>query len=237
MDLSIYTELTGLTVPTGQQALFTATIRRTKSMLETMLGFTLDPAKVNTNLYNELGKTTLECACPSVDTDNLQPPDAVVTAYRLYHFNSLDSYFHVDPFSKLNKVKLVFIRPGAGNNGITLKTFDNDQLRSEFGRDGWSKYIEHCLNCLCDCKCDKCVQLAVDADWLWTEDIPEDLLYVWAEMVTYYTNSKQENLKSESIDTHSYTFRDNVQPEIKPQNLAVLKKYAGPYGSVAVMPV
>lgn len=237
MNPSTYTELTGITIPAAQTAAYTATIRRVKSMLETMLGFTLDPAKVNTNLYSELGKTQLECACPSIDTATLDAPDAVVKAYRLFKYNELDKYFHVDPFTKLNKVKLVFIRPGATPNGITLKTFDNDELRSEFGREGWSKYIEHCLNCLCDCQCNDCVQLAVDADWLWPTTLPEDLLYVWAEMVTYYSNSKQENLKSESIDTHSYTFKDNVQAETKPHNLAVLKKYVGPYGSVAGMPV
>lgn len=237
MDLSTYQTLTGITVPAGNVALVTAQIARTQAMLETMLGFTLDSSLVNSNLYSELGKTQLECACPSIDTDNLNDPDAVVTAYRLYHFNSLDQYFHVDPFTKLNKVKLVFIRPGATPNGITLKTFDNDQIRSEFGRDGWSKYIEHCLNCLCDCNCDDCVQLAVDADWLWTGDLPLDLQYVWTDMITYYSNPKAETLKSESIDTHSYTFKDNVQPETKPHNLAVLKKYAGPYGSVAGMPV
>lgn len=238
MDLSTYQTLTGITVSSSQTAFVTAQIARTRAMLETMLGFTLDPSKVNTNLYNELGKTANECACPSVDTVDLQDPDAVVTAYRLYRYNSLDQYFHTDPFTKLNKVKLVYIKPGATPNGVTFKTFDNDEIRSQFGRKNFAKYIEHCIDCLCTCDCDDCVQLAVDADWVWPDsgDIPLDLQYVWTDMVTWYSNSKKD-IKSESIDTHSYTKFDRVAPELEPQNLAVIKKYAGPYGSVAVMPL
>lgn len=236
MDLSAYQTLAGITVSSSQIAYVTAQIDRTRSMLETMLGFTLDPSKINTNLYNELGKTVNECACPSVDSDNLQDPDPVVTAYRLYRYNSLDKYFHTDPFTKLNKVKLVYIKPGATPNGVTLKTFDNDEIRSQFGRENFAKYIEHCIGCLCTCDREDCVQLAVDADWGWPDDIPLDLQYIWTDMISWYSDLKKD-IKSESIDTHSYTKFDKVAPETEPQNLAVIKKYAGPYGSVVSMPL
>lgn len=240
MNLAEYQTLTGITVPTAQQAKVTAMIARTQSMLETLLGFTLDPEKVTENLYNELGKSSQNCFCPSVNLENLQDPDAVVGAYRLYRYNELDKYFHVDPFSKLNKVKLVYIKAGATPNGVTLKTFEADEIRVNYGRDGLAKYIEHCLDCLCKCDCQDCVQLAVDADWLWPEsdDIPTDLQYVWADMVTWYSDSKNKSIKSESIDTHSYTRFDKTPPEQEPENLAVIRKYAGPYGSATVvMPV
>lgn len=238
MNLSEYQSLSGITVSSSNTALVTAQIARTQAMLETMLGFTLDSSKVNTNLYNELGKTVNECACPSVDTENLQDPDTVTTAYRLYRYNTLDKYFHVDPFKRLNKVKLVFIKQGAGDNGITLKTFDLDEVRVQYGRESWSKYIEHCLDCLCSCDCDDCVQLAVDAEWVWSDstELPLDLKYVWVDMITWYANCKKD-IRSESIDTHSYTKFDRSAPELEPQNLAVIKKYAGPYGSVTVNPV
>lgn len=236
MNLDTYEELTGITVPSDETALYNAQIRRTRSMMETMLGFTLDPSKVNQNLYNELGKTSNDCSCPSVDTEDLLPADDVVTAYRLYRYNDLDKYFHVDPFTKVNKVKLVYVKEGAGDTGVTLKTFEDDEIRLALGRDGIGKYLEHCLTCLCTCSCQECVQLAVDADWLWTGDLPDDLLYVWADMITYYVDGKK-NIKSETIDTHSYTKFDKTAPETEPQNLAILKKYAGPYGSVSVMPV
>lgn len=239
MTLEEYQTLTGITVPSSKTALVTATINRTQSLLETLLGFTLGQSQVTENLYNELGKTSQECFCPSVNLENLQAPDEVVGAYRLFRYNELDKYFHIDPFSKLNAVKLVFVKEGDGNNGVTLKTFDWDDIRVQVGRDGVGKYIEHCLDCLCECSCSDCVQLAVDADWLWPEgeDLPTDLQYLWADMITWYSDPKNKGIKSESIDTHSYTRFDNKPPELEAQNLAVIKKYAGPYGSVSGMPV
>ena len=228
-----YTELTGIAVT--DEALITAQINRTRSMLETMLGYPLCSPKNQQNLYNELGKTQLECACPNVDTDNLNDPDEVESSYRLFRYDSRDKYFHVDPFTTVYKVKLVYVKPGDGDNGITLKTFDDDEIRVNIGREGLSKYIEHCQDCFCSCDCTSCIQLAVDADWVTT--MPKDLLYVWADMVTYYADCKR-NIKSESVTTHSYTKFDRTIPEMEPQNLAVIKRYAGPYGSVTkVMPV
>lgn len=241
MDFSTYQQLSGVTVASGQTAFVQAQIDRTQAMLETMLGFTLNPENVTTNLYNELGKTQSECSCPNVDTEVLNDPDVVVGSYRLYKYNELDRYFHVDPFSVLNKVKLVYIRPGDSTDnpqGVTIKTMDVDDIRVEYGREGWAKYIERCRDCLCYCDCKECVQVAVDADWLWTsiDDIPKDLLYVWTDMITYYSDPKR-NIKSESITTHSYTKSEVKLPELEPHNLSVIKKYAGQYGSVVAMPL
>lgn len=237
MNLAEYQTLTGTTVSSANTAKVTAQIARTQSMLETLLGFTLTSEDVTTNLYNELGKSARDCFCPSVDLEDLQDPDPVVGAYRLYRYNDLDKYFHVDPFTRVHKVKLVYIKEGTGDNGITIKTFDTDEIRVQYGREGFAKFLEHCINCLCACDCQDCVQLAVDADWLWTDTIPTDLQYVWADMITFYSDTKAQNIKSESIDTHSYTRFDDKPPELEPHNLAVLRKYAGPYGSVAVMPI
>lgn len=239
MDLSKYQELTGITVSSGRSGLVQAQIKRTKSILETMLGFTLTPDNVESNLYNELGKSRDDCACPSVsiDDEDLDDPDEVVGAYRLFTFNDFDKFLHIDPFTAINKVKLVYIRQGDGNNGVTLKTFDSDNVRVDIGRDGIGKYIEICRDCRCKCDCDKCVQLAVDAEWVWKESdkFPDDLLYVWADMVTWYVDPKKD-VKSESITTHSYTKFDRTTPESEPHNLSVIQKYAGPHGSATVNP-
>lgn len=239
MTLAEYQALTGITVSSANTAKVTAQLARTQALLETLLGYTLDPDKVEENLYNELGKSNRDCFCPSVDLEDLQDPDPVVGAYRLFRYNDLDKYFHVDPFTVLHKAKLVFIKGGTGANGITIKTFDTEELRVSKGRDGIAKYIEHCHDCLCICECNDCVQLAIDADWLWkpATDIPLDLQYLWADMVTWYSDDKNKKLRSESIDTHSYTFASNTAPEMEPSNLAIIKRYAGPYGSVSVMPV
>ena len=55
-------------------------------------------------------------------------------------------------------------------------------------------------------------------------------------MATYYSDPNS-NIRSESIDTHSYTKFSDIAPENESFNLAVLKKYAGPYGSVSRMPI
>lgn len=228
MTLAEYQTLTGITVPSSKQALVTAQINRVQQMLETMLGYTLNPDNVTQNLYNEQGKTAQECACPSVDTSTLQAPDAVNGAYRLYSYNPNDKKFHVDPFCRVFNVKLV-------KDGVTIKTFATTEYRVDYGQEGLSKYIENCQTSMCSCDCNDCIQLAVDASWLWQESdaIPSALQYVWADMVTYYANCKKD-VKQESVGSHSYTKFDKatVEPELQRNNLAVIKRYAGPYGSV-----
>lgn len=234
MNLAKYLELTGTTA--SNEALVEAQIKRARAELETMLGYTLCPDKVQENLYNELGKTQNECACPNViDTEELDDPDDVEGGYRLFNYNPNDQYFHIDPFATIYKVKLVYVRHGEGDQGITLKTFDNDEVRVHLGRDGWSKYLEHCRDCLCLCDCSGCVQLAVDADWQWTDCLPLDLLYVWADMVTYNVDCKKD-VKSESIQGHSYTKFDRILPQNLAQNFAIIQRYAGPHGSATLEP-
>ena len=224
MNLAEYQSLTGITVSSAETARVMAAIARTQALLETLLGFTLDSDKVTENLYNELGKTSQECFCPSVNLEDLQDPDAVVGAYRLFRYNDLDEYFHIDPYSRINKVKLVFIKQGEGANGVTLKTFDTEDIRVHSGQGGVAKYLEYCRDCLCSCDCRDCVQLAVDAEWLWesANDIPAELKYVWTDMITWYADPKNRNIRSESIDTHSYTRSDNKPPQYDDENLSVI---------------
>lgn len=231
MTPSKYTELTGIAV--SDEALITAQIRRTKSMLETLLGYPLSKQGASVNLYNELGKSQTECACPDVDTENLNPADDVIGAYRLFSFNPHDAFLAVDPFTQLNAVKLVFVKQGEEPNGVTIRTLDPDEVRMQIGRSGWSKYIQRCEACICTCDCTDCVQLAVDANWMFESCLPDDLMYVWADMVTYYADCKR-NIKSESITTHSYTKFDNTPPESEPVTLATIQRYAGPNGSAYV---
>lgn len=242
MDLDSYKELTGATVTTSQEATFEAQILRQQATLEQLLGFTLDSSKTNTNLYNELGKTKTDCSCPDVGDQDLNPADTVVGAYRIFDYNADDEYLHVDPFTKVHKVKLIYSRFGEAPTGVTLREFNKvgdsyNTATVHFDANGLSKYIRQCWEKLCICSCTDCVQLAVDADWGWTTgNIPTDLLYVWADMVTHYANPKRR-VKSESITSHSYTLADEVAPEKDPTNLATIKKYAGPNGSAVVMPI
>jgi hypothetical protein len=232
MNLQEYQTITGTTVPTADVTRVTAVINKTQRILESMLGYTLDDTLVDTNQYTELGQTASECPCGDIDLDTLLVADIVVGAYRLFRYDSNDKFLMIDPCEAVNKVKLV-------KDGITLKTLELDEYRLQT-INGITKSLEVCPDCWCNvnsCCCCKCVQLAVDADWLWEDasDIPADLLDVWAEMVTYYANDKKD-IKSESLGTHSYS-RELTVPENLPNNLAILQKYAGGNGSLSQLKV
>jgi hypothetical protein len=236
MSLDEYITLTGLTISSSRQNQVTAQLARCQSILESLVGFTLDTTLVMQNLYNEVGKTPFGLSCPGVDTENLLPPDEVIGAYRLYPFNEEDSYIALDPFKTIHAVKLV-------HGSVTVLTFSAGHYRPEVGRLGLAKYVEllplwyRYFDVLWFqrawplCSCRVSWQLAVDADWLWPDEIPGDLAYVLADMVTYYANPKRE-LKSQTVGAHSFTQTLTV-PQDRPENLAILRRYAGPFGSLS----
>jgi hypothetical protein len=230
MDLATYEYLIGKSVSVEEESYILSAINRTRTILESLLGYTLKPEKVNQNLYNEQGKTPIECVCPDLVSE-LLPADPVINAYRLYSYNPKAKYLFTDPFYAVHKVKLV-------KDGITIKTFDKQEITPIY-KNGWGKYIELCkVNCQCNADC---VQVAVDADWLFFCDsslgdisigncIDEGLLYIWADMVTHYSDC-QRDIKSESMLSHSYTKFDNKPPE--EANIAYLRKLAGPNGTLS----
>lgn len=239
MTLAEYQTITGITVPSNQIGVVTAQLQRSQNILESLLGWSLDETIAATNQYFELGKSVDQCPFfiqNNNDTDNLLPPDdpAVVGAYRLYHYNRSDVNLPFDPFTALHAVKLVFVRPTATPNGITHKTFKGHDL-NVITRNNVSKYVARDKSrfwCNCECEYD-CVQIAVDADWLGIDSsaLPKDLLYVWTDMVTYYTDCKF-NVKLELLGGHRVEKWVNEKPEELANNLAIIKKYAGPNGSV-----
>lgn len=233
MDLAKYQELTGITVDESDIATVNAQIRRTRISLETILGYSLDKKKAGMNYYEEKGKAKTDCPFRGLISDinnmELDAPDNVEGSYRLFSYNKSDQLFKVDPFIQLYKVKLVFIQSGAEPNGITHKTFSDGKIRVH--KEGViSKYIERCKECFCLCQCDNCVQLAVEADWLNEECLPEDLTYVWADMVEYYSDPKRF-ITAETLATHSWKADAAPTPESIETNIAIINKYAGPNGS------
>lgn len=239
MNLQKYQELTGKTLSDAEKSVVKSQIRRSLHKLENLLGFTLDLSKTNTNIYNELGKAQndLFWSYPDVDTSNLLPPDEVIGAYRLFNFNDDDMYLHVDPFTAVHNVKLVYITNGyPEDTGITFETLEKDEVRPQYGRDGVGKYIERIKPFWWRWDFPRNnVQLAVDADWLWSDCLPPELEWMVVEMVNYYQDPKN-NIRSESIEGHSWSKYDKVLPEAEPQNAAFIKRYAGPYGAAAKVP-
>ena len=237
MNLDKYKELSGTNVETSDETRVTAVIARTRYLLEAMLGFTLDTSKTNKNFYNETGKSPIECSCLDIDTTNLLAPDDIIGSYRLFRYNKDDVYCLTDPFVNVHKVKLVYIGQGySEESSITVKTFDFDEIRVQYQSD-FGKYIQFIYNTFKCCGCDENnVQIAIDADWLYEGCIPRDLQYVWTDMITFYSDLKSD-IKSESITGHSYTKFERVLPEEIAQNISIIKKYAGPNGSVTTFPI
>lgn len=223
MDLATYQLLSGITVASGDIIRTTAQIAKTQAIIESLLGFSLDPSEAAQNQYSEIGKTKDDCPC---DTPaDLDAPDVVINAYRLFPYNKDDRYFKIDPALSVNAVKLV-------RNNVTFKTIED--YRAEY-KNGYIKFLEQ-IKCWCSC-IDDCsqIQLAVDASWLGAEfdylenTLPDDLLMIWTDMITYYSDSKN-NIKSETLGSHSYTKFGNYPPETLDVNIAILKRYSGPNG-------
>jgi hypothetical protein len=239
VDLDIYQTVSGITVPSSQTTKVAAVIDRTRAMLETMLGYPLDPDEATQNLYNELGKTqSQDWSCLNVDTENLLPADTVHGAYRVFDYNPLDVVQILDPFDVSTgpyAVKLVRGR-------VTVRTFETSEYALTSRKGGLGGGLQ-LLQPTWVCSCGRnCLQLAIDADWDWMTDddgeqnIPNDLLGVWADMVTFYGDDKR-NIRSQTVLSHSWNKFDNRAPEAEDYNRAVIKAYAGPRGSVMRMPV
>ena len=229
MDLKKYEELTGIVIPPNRQSYYTAQIKRVQVKLETLLGFTLTPK----HIYTELGKSQVECVCPDIpQTESLLPPDEVKGVIRVFPYNYKDKFLSIDPFRDVYNVKLGKVLDD--KTFITYKTFEH--FTEQYMSQGIGKYIEKCQTCFCDCECKDCIQLIVDAKWVALPDLPDDLMYLWADMVTYYADPTKD-IKSESGGGHSWSKGDITSPEDTKEAILLLQRYAGPYGSVTRMPV
>ena len=159
MNIEKYEELSGITIPESKIKYYEALIKRTGVILENLLGYTLKPK----HIYTELGRTQAECVCPSIpQTSELLPPEEVRGIIKVFPYNHKDHFLHVDPFNDVYNVKLV--RVTDDHHFITYKVFES--FTEEYLKDGIGLYIEKCQTCFCDCDCKDCVQLAVDAVWV-----------------------------------------------------------------------
>lgn len=243
MNLEKYQQLTGTTVAPSNEARVIATIRKTQRQLETILGYSLTPK----HLYTEKGKAQFEGFIPVGDElqDGLLPPDDTNAEYKIFPFNDNDDYLHVDPFNNLLKVKLVV--PVTDEEFVTITDLDN--VVANFGRDNIGKYIARHYEWFTwqwyrtwkisfTASAESGLMLAVQADWI--DCYPDDLMYLWADMIDYYLDpsySVMGNIQSESVDGHSWSRArggapTDYAPHMNPVNRQLLSRYAGPFGSV-----
>lgn len=236
MDVEKYIELTGKIIPESQRTYFQAQINKAIIKLEALLGYTLTP----TDIYKEIGQTQIECGCPYIPQSNeeLLPPDELEGIWKVFPYNSKDKMLRTDPFVDAYGVKLVQVKgiDGEKHGFVSFKTFE--QFNEYFVQNGIGTHIEKCQSCYCDCDCEDCVQLAVNARWVdfLAEDAPKDLLYLICDMVDFYSDDSRD-IKSESVDGHSWSKGDIIAPETTEDATLLLTKLAGPFGSIVRMPV
>ena len=232
MDIATYILLTGKTIPSTKIAYYEAIIKRVQVKLETILGWSFTPQV----LYKEIGKTQNGCVCSNIP-ETLLPADEVKGIIKIFPFNRNDKYLQTDPFYDVYSAKLV--RVFENRDFVTLKTFEN--ISKQYMSQGIGKYLEKCKTCFCDCECKDCVLLAVDGDWVRESEesgeqgLPIDLLYLWCDMVDFY-GDPEKDIKSESVDGHSWSKGDVVAPEESAEAKLLLARYAGPYGTVPKIP-
>lgn len=246
MNLETYQNLTGITVAEGDKARYNAVIRRTTAMLEAALGYSLVPSK---NLDNqELGKVTFEGQLPyyPLNENSLLPADEQDGEYRLFPYNEHDIYLRIDPAANIYHVKLVqavnddeFITVTDLKSTTSKRTGSfTKHIEKQTGWFTWSWYGWLTRNV----GLGNGLLVAVDADWLDCTNMPEDLQYLWADMVTYYSDtniSVTGNIKSESVNGHSWSRTNagggtsgDLSPEQSASGKSTIAQYAGPNGTL-----
>jgi hypothetical protein len=241
VDLAKYEELTGTTVAEADKKRVNATIRRANALIESALGYSLSPSK-NIN-KEELGKVQFQGAYPyyPVNSQTLLPADEQEGEYRLFYYNPVDLYIKTDPARNIYHVKLVQVQ----NDDSFVTIMDlNDFTSKTAGKFG--KFIQKSASwfnwtwynwLVGQVGNGNALMVAVDADWMTCNNMPSDLAFLWADMIDYYSSddiSVTGNLKSESLNGHSWSYDRAVAPDQLEANIKTLAQYAGPNGSLTV---
>lgn len=245
MTIQEYQALTGITIDDDDTTRINAVIRRSESKLAGLLGYSLSKQKT----WTELGKSQMDGYVPfpslPVDEDvidNLLPPDDQIGEIQLFSFDSLDTYLKINPAKEVYRAKLVL--PVSEDEFITITDLENvtpflngaglvTSLARHYSWFNWAWYSTFTWGERAK------LQLAVDAAYINVCDVDRypDLAYLLADMVTYYSDpdySVMGNIRSESIDSHSYSRAstgqtpDSMAPEGQASAKRIIEKYAGP---------
>lgn len=245
MTIQEYQTLTGATVPESDVAKVKACIRRSEAILEGLLGYSLSKQKT----WTELGKVQYDGLVPFPSLpvsdevkDNLLAADEQTGDYQLFNFDELDKHIKINPAKEVYRAKVVL--PVSENEFITIADLENGipylngaglvtaitRYNAWFTWTWWNSLLWTDRSHL---------MIAVDAEYIDVCDVNKypDLAYLLADMVTYYSDpaySLMGIIKSESIDSHSYTRAstgqsvDSTAPQGQPSSKKIIEKYAGP---------
>lgn len=245
MTIAEYQTLTGTTVSTTDEPRVKAAIRKAETKLEALLGYSLSKQKK----WTELGKVRSSGLTPfpslpvSDDViDNLSVADEQTGDIQLFNFDELDTHIRINPAKEIYRAKIVL--PVNEDEFITV--YDLNRATPYLNNAGLvtavTPYHEwftwtwwHSL--LWTERSN--MMLAIDGDFVNVCDANKypDLAYLLADMVTYYsdpTYSIMGNIRSESIDSHSYSRAstgsspDSAAPQGQSSSRMVIEKYAGP---------
>lgn len=226
LDKLAYEALTGECLDDSQTPRFNMVSEYVQAKLEEMLGWPLNPEDW-ANQYVEIGKSKSNLSCPDVD-DDLDPPDAVIGAYRFFTLQVGDPWLAIDPATEIHAVKYI-------RGEVTCKEYDTDEYVPKYGNGSPStvRFIG-IRKLMCDCvRIREPRSFAVDADWAYanTDDgestLPMELKKVLADMIGEEMNPKKD-IKSESVVSHSYTKYDKTS--VIEQSMQTIQRYAGPHG-------
>ena len=216
MTIAEYQILTGITVPIADVNRVKAMIRKAETKLEGSLGYSLSKQKI----WTELGKVQYSGLTPFPSLpigddvlDNLSAADDQTGEIQLFNFHELDKHIKINPAEEIYRVKIVL--PVSQDEFITICDLEDvspyinstgfvtaiTRSNSWFTWSWWPLLTQANISSL---------MIAIDADYVDLCDIScvPDLSYLLADMVTYYAHpdySVMGNIRSESVDTHSYT--------------------------------
>lgn len=245
MTIAEYQTLTGTTVSDADTPRVKAAIRKAETKLESLLGYSLSKQKK----WTELGKVRANGLVPFPSlplndnvTANMVEADEQVGDYQLFNFDSLNMHLRINPAKEVYRAKIVL--PTSQDEFVTIQELENvtpylnsaglvvalSRYASWFMWPWWNQTLFPSRAHL---------QLAVDADFVNVCDANKypDLAYLLCDMVTYYsdaTYSIMGNIRSESIDSHSYSRAstgstpDSAAPQGQLSAKMTIEKYAGP---------
>lgn len=245
MTIAEYQALTGKTVSDEDAPRIKATIRRAEAKLEGLLGYSLSRQKE----WTELGKVQYDGVIPfpslPVGDDvlnNLSPADDQNGDILLFNLDTLDTHIRINPAKTVYRAKVVL--PVSEDEFVTIHDLENalpylnsaglvtaiTRHRTWFTWSWWGSihWTER-----------KNLMLAVEGEFVNVCDANKypDLAYLLADMVDYYsdpTYSVMGNIRSESIDSHSYSrastgsTADDAAPQGQRSAKQTIEKYAGP---------
>lgn len=242
MTIQEYEKLTGLKVDESDVNRIKAVIRRCESRLGAKLGYSLSRQKT----WTERGKVQYDGLIPFPSLpvsdkvlDKLMAPDEQTGDYQLFNFDRLDEHIRINPAREVYRVKIVL--PIGDGEFITVYDLKNGvpyinqagltvAITKYYSWFTWTWYSLLSYP-------QQNLMIAVDADYVDVCSVSDDLAYLLADMVTYYSDenySLMGNIKSESVDSHSYSrattgkTMDEMAPEGQADARRVIEMYAGP---------